>query len=81
MLQFLRNIFSTPYLLDGTQMVLAVLLIIAIILQNQGSGLGGAFGGQGNVYRTKRGLEKVLLHATIITSLLFFIIALLNVLF
>ena len=57
-------------------LILSPLLIIAILLQNRGSGLGAAFGGEGNVYRTKRGLEKSLFYATIIISLIFFGVAL-----
>lgn len=54
------------------QMALAVLLIGAILLQQKGSGLGSAFGGSGNVFSTKRGIDKVLFQATIIISILFF---------
>ena len=42
-------------------------------------GLGAAFGGEGNVFRTKRGLEKGLFYLTIALSCLFFGIALLNI--
>ncbi len=68
-------------LLNIAQIGVSVLLIGAIILQNQGSGLGSAFGGEGNVYRTKRGLEKKLFIATIILSILFFGIALTNIIY
>ncbi|MCX6812372.1 MAG: preprotein translocase subunit SecG [Candidatus Berkelbacteria bacterium] len=54
------------------QIVLAVLVIASILLQQQGSGLGSAFGGgDGNFYRSKRGLEKVLFYATIVFIALF----------
>ena len=54
------------------QTVTAILLIIAILLQQRGTGLSGAFGGEGNVYRTKRGVEKILFSVTIILAILFF---------
>lgn len=54
------------------QAISAVLLIIAILLQQRGTGLSGAFGGEGNVYRTKRGVEKMLFFATIGIALIFF---------
>ncbi len=55
------------------QIVLAVLLVTAILLQSKGTGLGGVFGGgEGNVYRTKRGAEKVLFIGTIVFAILFF---------
>ncbi len=49
----------------------ALFLIIAILLQQRGTGLGAAFGGEGNVYRTKRGIEKKLFVLTIILAILF----------
>ena len=60
------------------QVVVAVLLIISILLQSSGSGLGGVFGGAGAVYSTKRGIEKGLFFATIILSVLFFGLAVAN---
>jgi len=61
--------------------ILAVLLISAVLLQARGSGLGAAFGGGGNVYRTKRGIEKKLHNLTIALAILFFGVALANTLF
>ncbi len=60
--------------------ILSVLLTTSILLQQRGSGLGIAFGGDGNVFRTKRGLEKGLFYVTIALSGLFFGTALLNLL-
>lgn len=51
---------------------LAALLTAAILLQARGTGLGAAFGGGDNVYRTKRGIEKILFRFTIVSSVLFF---------
>jgi protein translocase SecG subunit len=59
--------------------VLSILLSAAILLQQRGSGLGATFGGDGNVFRTKRGLEKFLLYATWVSALVFFILAVVNV--
>jgi len=53
------------------QIVLAVLITVAILLQQRGSGMGGAFGGGGASYFAKRGLEKILFIATIILSVIF----------
>ena len=63
------------------QIVLAVLMVIAILLQQRGTGLSSAFGGEGNVYRTKRGLEKIIFIATIILAIAFLATAFINVLF
>jgi len=69
--------------LNIVQIVLGVILVTVILLQSKGSGLGGAFGGgggEGNVYRTKRGFEKTLFRSTIVVSILFLGTALVNVL-
>jgi len=59
------------------QMVLSVALILAVLLQVRGGGLGGIFGQADTVYRTKRGVEKVLFQLTIVIVVLFVIISLL----
>jgi preprotein translocase subunit SecG len=58
------------------QIVIAVLLITAILMQNRGAGLGGIFGGGGGVYLTKRGLEKKLFIATIVLAVIFILLSL-----
>ena len=58
------------------QIAVAVLLMVAVLLQNRGAGLGGAFGGSGGVYLTKRGLEKKLYIATIALALIFILLSL-----
>lgn len=62
-------------------MVVSILLILVILLQNRGSGVSGVFGGEGNVYRTKRGAEKFLFYTTIVLAVLFFGIGIYNTLF
>lgn len=59
------------------QMVLSVALILAVLFQVRGGGLGGIFGQADTVYRTKRGVEKVLYQMTIVIVVLFVIISLL----
>ena len=58
-----------PYI----QIVLSVLLIGAILLQQTGASMGGAFGGDNfsAAYHTRRGSEKVLFYASIIIGVLF----------
>lgn len=63
-----------PYL----QIIVAVLLVTAILLQQRGSGLGSAFGGEGGIYTTKRGFEKWLFRATVVLGIFFVLLALLN---
>lgn len=62
------------------QIILAVLLILVIIIQQKGSGIGTAFGGDLSFYRTKRGAEKLLFYATIGLSLAFIISSLIGLL-
>lgn len=53
------------------QTVLSILIIVAVLLQSQGGGMGPAFGGGGESYHTRRGLEKVMFNATIVLIVLF----------
>jgi len=68
-------------ILNILQIIISILLIIAILLQQRGSGLSSAFGGDSSIYRTKRGLEKSLHIFTIILAILFLVTALLNILY
>ncbi len=67
-------------ILNIAQIILSILLITVILLQTRGTGLGAAFGGEGNVYRSKRGIEAKLHNATVVIAILFFGVALANVL-
>lgn len=53
------------------QAIISILLSLAILLQQRGSGLSATFGGQGGFYASKRGAEKVLFTATIVLGVLF----------
>lgn len=66
--------------LNYIQIILAILLIVSILMQHRGTGLGGAFGGEGNVYRSRRGAEKFLFYATIVLGTIFVLLALANIL-
>ncbi|MCK9378907.1 MAG: preprotein translocase subunit SecG [Candidatus Moranbacteria bacterium] len=61
------------------QIIVSVLLIISILLQNRGSGLGAAFGGDSGGYYAKRGFEKFLVYFTVALAILFIVLAALNV--
>jgi len=62
--------------LQFIQISIAIALMVAILLQNRGVGLSGVFGGTGNIYRTKRGLEKKLFIMTIVLAVCFFAVSL-----
>ena len=68
-------------ILNILQIVFAVLLISTILLQQRGTGLGSAFGGEGNVFASRRGVEKLLFRATIAPAIGFLAIAVANLLF
>lgn len=61
--------------LNIVQIIISVLLVVAILLQQRGTGLSSTFGGDSGVYQTKRGFEKVLFFGTIILSTLFLVIS------
>ena len=63
------------------QIIFAVLLVTTILLQQRGTGLGSAFGGEGNVFASRRGVEKLLFRATIALVIGFLGIAVANLLF
>jgi preprotein translocase subunit SecG len=64
--------------LIAAQMILAVALIASILLQQRGTGLGGAFGGEVTAYRSRRGIERTLFRLTILLAVLFVVFSLLN---
>lgn len=49
----------------------AVLMVTAILLQQRGASLGAGFGSSGELYTTRRGLDKSLYHVTIILAFIF----------
>lgn len=53
------------------QIITSLLLMGSILLQARGTGLGSTWGGGGETYRSKRGVERFLLYGTIALALLF----------
>jgi len=68
-------------ILPWIQIILSLILIVSILLQQSGAGLGGALGGNdsGATYHTKRGLEKFLFYLAIVTAVLFAVSAFLAI--
>lgn len=60
------------------QIAVSIALIAVILLQAKGTGLGSTFGGQSQMYHSKRGVEKVVFTLTIILSITFVILSILN---
>lgn len=61
------------------QAVVSVVLVIVILMQNRGEGLGAIGGDFGGSYHTKRGFEKFLTRSTVVLAVLFVGIALVAV--
>jgi len=51
--------------------VVGIALMLSVLFQVKGGGLGGIFGQADTVYRTKRGIEKTLFQLTIVLMVLF----------
>ncbi|NQT31431.1 MAG: preprotein translocase subunit SecG [Deltaproteobacteria bacterium] len=64
--------------LNIAQIILSTALIIAVLLQIKGGGLGGIFGQADSVYRTKRGAEKTLFQLTIVLVVLFIVVSIVS---
>ena len=64
--------------LSIAQIVLAVALVLIILLQVRGGGLGGIFGQADTVYRTRRGLEKTMFQLTVALAVIFVAVALIS---
>jgi protein translocase SecG subunit len=60
-------------ILPYAEIILSILLIIGVVLQQRGAGLGGAFGGDNftSTFYKRRGAEKFLFSASIVLAILF----------
>ncbi|MDH5607488.1 MAG: preprotein translocase subunit SecG [Anaerolineae bacterium] len=62
--------------------ITSIALIVSVILQSKGGGLGGLTGADtGGVFSARRGIEKTLFRATIVLSVIFFVLAIVTVKF
>lgn len=65
-------------ILKPAQIIVAIILIVSILLQNRGEGLGSFLGGGGEIFRARRGLERSLYFITIALSVLLIILSIIN---
>ena len=66
--------------LDIALIITSIALIISVILQSKGAGLGGLTGSDsGGIFTARRGIEKTLFYVTVGLSILFFTLALATV--
>jgi preprotein translocase subunit SecG len=62
-----------------TVIFISIAMVVLVLLQSKGAGLGGLFGGEtGSLYKTRRGAEKYLFNLTIGLSIAFFVFAILT---
>jgi preprotein translocase subunit SecG len=60
--------------------IISVLLIVSVIMQSKGAGLGGLTGAEsGTVFTARRGVERTLFRLTIVLSVVFFVLVLILV--
>jgi preprotein translocase subunit SecG len=64
------------------QIILSITVIIFILLQARGAGLGSAFGGSsaGSVFKTRRGVERLIFNLTVGFVILFALVSLISAL-
>jgi len=65
-------------IINITEIVVSILLIISILLQNRGAGLSSTFGGDFGGYYSKRGFEKFIVWFSIGLSVIFIVLAIAN---
>ena len=65
--------------LNVAQIIISIALMVVILMQTKSSGgLGGIFGGDGSLFRTRRGVEKTLFNFTVVLSVAFLAVSLLS---
>ena len=72
---FVKGVLALKATLEIIQIIISVSLIALILLQGKSGGLGSIFGGEGGIYKTRRGVEKLLFQATIVVAIVFFVIS------
>jgi preprotein translocase subunit SecG len=69
-------------LLHIAQIIIALIVIVIILAQVRGGGLGGIFGGSGeSAFRSRRGIERTLFRFTIVLAVVFIVLSILSVRF
>ena len=67
--------------LNIVQIILGIALVALVLIELRGGGLGGVFGGsETSISRQRRGPELLLFRLTVAAAILFFLIAIINVL-
>lgn len=67
---------TLPYI----NIIVSLCIVLLILLQGKGAGLGSAWGGGGELFQTRRGVEKWTLRLTFFLVAVFFVVSLINLL-
>lgn len=74
-----KSEYNMLMILYVIEIVVAVLLIGIILMQVQGTGLSGSFGGAGESFKSKQSMEKTLVYITVILAVVFALVSILLV--
>lgn len=69
---------NITYILQIMTVVSGLLAMVLILLQARGASLGAGFGSSGELFTTRRGIDKSLYEATIVTTIIFILSILVN---
>jgi len=58
--------------------ILGAVIVVLILMQGKGAGLGSAWGGGGELFQTRRGIEKLTLRLTVLLIVIFFLLSVVN---
>jgi len=58
--------------------IVSVIIVVLILIQGRGAGLGSAWGGGGEAFQTRRGIEKFTLQATVALIVVFLLLSVIN---
>ena len=61
-----------------SQIGVSIILIVFIAIQQRGTALGSGFGGGGEFYSSRRGIQKKIYYATIVVVALFIVLSILG---
>lgn len=65
-------------ILLSLNVIISIAITILILIQGRGGGLGGAWGGGGETFHTRRGIDKITLRLTVVLIVLFFVLSAFN---
>lgn len=61
-----------------SNIIASILIVVFILIQGRGAGLGSAWGGGGETFQTRRGIEKLTMRITVFLIIIFFVISVIN---